>query len=246
MDKNLWYFVGLWLGDGAKDATSITSADVEIIEFIKTLVKTLNLKLSIYKSKSKAFELNISSKKCRYCKQVHQYTLQGVYIKTYNSIKEAALDNNIKYSSNISHCSEGKHKHCGGYKWTIDKIVKNNTLRVLLEKLNLINNKHVPKELFTESTENIKHFLAGFIDSDGTLDYSTIKITQKYEHIIDGLIEVCHILGYKCRKKVFYVKNQPYYAMFIKGDLTDLPVLLDRKRPKKPSKIPKAMKEYYG
>jgi len=35
-------------------------------------------------------------------------------------------------------------------------------------------------------------------------------------------------------------------VFYFKGDLTDLPVLLDRKRSKKPSKIPKAMKEYYG
>ena len=36
MDKE-WYFIGLWLGDGAKDATSITSADIEIIEYLKFL-----------------------------------------------------------------------------------------------------------------------------------------------------------------------------------------------------------------
>ncbi len=53
-------------------------------------------------------------------KKVSQYTLDGVYIQTFDSLHEAArsLGNN-KYSSGISNCINGKRKSCKGYIWKL-------------------------------------------------------------------------------------------------------------------------------
>lgn len=49
-------------------------------------------------------------------KKVNMYDLNDNYIKTYNSIIEASLDNNL-YHSNITACCKGKLHKTGGYKW---------------------------------------------------------------------------------------------------------------------------------
>lgn len=49
-------------------------------------------------------------------KKVKQYTLDGKYIKTWESIKEASISYNLKGYS-ISYCCNGKRNHAGGYKW---------------------------------------------------------------------------------------------------------------------------------
>lgn len=53
-------------------------------------------------------------------KKVHQFTFEGEYIKTYHSVTEASLQNNINGSGIILTC-QGKRGKCGGYKWSYDK-----------------------------------------------------------------------------------------------------------------------------
>lgn len=49
------YFLGLWLGDGSSDSVGITSMDKEVIDYIYSYAKILNLQVSIYnKQKNKA------------------------------------------------------------------------------------------------------------------------------------------------------------------------------------------------
>lgn len=49
-------------------------------------------------------------------KPVSKYYKQDVLLKNYNSIREAAISNNLP-ESNISMCCNGKLKTCGGFKW---------------------------------------------------------------------------------------------------------------------------------
>lgn len=50
-------------------------------------------------------------------KIVYQYDLNGVFIKKWNSLKEAAEKLKVN-SNNISCCCSGKMKTCKGYKWS--------------------------------------------------------------------------------------------------------------------------------
>ena len=50
-------------------------------------------------------------------KAVAKYNDSGKLLAIYDSIKEAALENNIKTPSNISHAISGKQKRCGGFRW---------------------------------------------------------------------------------------------------------------------------------
>lgn len=49
-------------------------------------------------------------------KPVEQLTIEGVIIKTYPSIKEAARQLGL-HAQNIGQCCRGKYRHVGGYRW---------------------------------------------------------------------------------------------------------------------------------
>ena len=50
-------------------------------------------------------------------KSVAKYDDLGNFIEAYDSIKEAAISNNIKTPSNINAAISGKQKRCGGFRW---------------------------------------------------------------------------------------------------------------------------------
>lgn len=54
-------------------------------------------------------------------KSVNQYTLDGTYIRTYNCLKEAAIDCGLKNACRITTaCKDWKHTS-GGYRWRFKK-----------------------------------------------------------------------------------------------------------------------------
>lgn len=50
-------------------------------------------------------------------KTINQYDLDGNYIKTFATMKEALIELNIKSSCHISDCCRGKRNKCYGYIW---------------------------------------------------------------------------------------------------------------------------------
>ena len=48
---------------------------------------------------------------------IKQFTMNGLYIRTFDSIQEAAESMGKKCGSHISAVAKGKRSHCGGYKW---------------------------------------------------------------------------------------------------------------------------------
>jgi group I intron endonuclease len=51
-------------------------------------------------------------------KKVDMYSIEGVFIKTFDSILEATEENKVKSKSNIIQCCKGKVYSAGGYRWT--------------------------------------------------------------------------------------------------------------------------------
>ncbi len=56
-------------------------------------------------------------------KSIDQFDMNGIFIKTYDSIKHASEENNVGRDS-IYGCCIGKYKQGGGYKWKYSKITK--------------------------------------------------------------------------------------------------------------------------
>lgn len=177
------YYLGLWLGDGSSNDTSVTTMDNEIVEYLKQYSNNTSLKISITEqdSKSKIYRIYSPSR---------------------------------KFGSN--------------------------SILSSLQKLNLINNKHIPFDYKTNSEINRLKLLAGLIDSDGYLSSSSrsecYEIIQKNKQLADDIVYIARSLGFraiikKCNKSI---KSTgfigEYYRIHIVGDLGRIPVVLDRKK----------------
>lgn len=100
------------------------------INGIKTDNRVVNLEFCSYSHNIKeAYRLGlkkpikiIGSNNVR-SKKVNQYNLIGEYIKTWDCIKDASRELNIK-DSNISLCCKGKRNKAGGYMWKYEEFNK--------------------------------------------------------------------------------------------------------------------------
>lgn len=106
----------------------------------------------------------------------------------------------------------------------------NNKFRQDLINLNLINNKHIPKEYMNSSFEQKLDFIKGIMDTDGTIDKRNGRctFTQKNKDIIYSVTEILRSIGINVKnpiKKVAKIsgkeKEYPYYEI---GFMTTLPV----------------------
>lgn len=114
---------------------SITSGAKDIGENSKNISKCLHHKISnaygykwffvwdetqpdkdrIIKDEDKGIYENISKAKFL-PKPINMYTRDDIYVRTYNTVAEAANNLNIS-GPHISSCCNGNRKTCGGYKW---------------------------------------------------------------------------------------------------------------------------------
>lgn len=103
-----------------------------------------------------------------------------------------------------------------------------------LRSLNLINNKHIPKDYIYTSKEDRQYLIAGLIDTDGWVDKSgRVHLEMTKKEIIESAYEILLSLGYRPTKikdkipSVKYVKDEieekhfgkrVYYFSFIDNE----------------------------
>ncbi len=175
------------------------------------------------------------------CKTGYAYACHGkldteiiAYLEKWGNDNDAKFTqiNNQKYSYSIS---------------SIDNFKKQAPLKKLLDKYNLVNNKHIPKEYLINSKEIRLQLLAGIIDTDGYIyQDGTIEICQttKHQKLIDDIIYLVRSLGFYCHvstKKTNYIyKKTDILALAVRlkisGNISDIPTLLPRKKPINTSK----------
>jgi hypothetical protein len=153
------------------------------------------------------------------------------------------LKNNLsKYNCYLSHMPSAL------YGYNICTINKHNPTRTtnyfknILDKFNLINNKHIPLVYKCNSRENRLKLLAGLIDTDGSLiGKSGYEFSQGLEHeqLIDDVIYLCRSLGFSCYKNIKKtswtnkgIKNHgTTWRICIYGNgIEEIPVLCPRKK----------------
>jgi DNA topoisomerase II len=116
-------------------------------------------------------------------------------------------------------------------------------LKKQLEKYNLINNKHIPKEYIINSKEIRLQLLAGIIDTDGTVfrNGTRIQISQGHIHkqLIYDILYLARSLGFCCSIRSFItkyklknneIKESLAYIINISGNIEDIPTKLPRKK----------------
>ncbi len=102
-----------------------------------------------------------------------------------------------------------------------------------LNKLNLLQNKHIPHIYKTNTRKNRLKLLAGLIDSDGNKNKQRYEFCNKNKTLIEDVIFVCRSLGFSAYKNKKIVNGELYFVVHITGNLYKIPVKISRKKIRK-------------
>ena len=108
----------------------------------------------------------------------------------------------------------------------------------ILEKENLLKNKHIPLKYKRNDVETRLELLAGLIDTDGSLSGGCYDIIQKRKNIAEDICFLARSVGLaaytrQCEKSCMYKgekKIGTYYRSTISGDIDRIPVRIFRKK----------------
>jgi len=131
----------------------------------------------------------------------------------------------------------------------IDGTKRKAPFKALLQKYNLVKNKHIPKDYLVNSRKNRLALLAGIIDTDGTVqsDGTRIIITQGLNHtqLAKDIVFLAKSLGFTCSTHIMKtqwthkgeLRRGTAINMNISGaGVEDIPTRLPRKKCVAPSK----------
>ena len=254
--KNVWKterkVVKEFRADGQKNGELTKNKNINFLKQDEIEISVNDfLKLSNYqKQHYKLFRVGVDYERCEH---LISPRMMGIWLGNGHSscsyvtsvddeiikycIREAAmLNDNIALKA-----SHKESEHIKNIRFYNDGIHSSN-FRMELKRLNLINNKHIPKEYLIDSRENRLELLAGIIDTDGyaSKDRHGYEISLMNKTLSEDLKTLCQQLGFrtKSKKQLCYFKNmypesngyKEVYTVSINGKLSEIPVLLERKK----------------
>jgi DNA topoisomerase-2 len=152
------------------------------------------------------------------------------YLENWGEYNDATLTKANKYHYNFSSTMNKGKKGCA-------------PLKMCLNKYNLINNKHVPKEYLMNDRQTRLAVLAGIIDTDGSVSRNgtRIQITQGLNHtqLANDIAYLARSLGFACHMNIRNTtwsykgekKTGEAFNINISGSgVEDIPTRLPRKK----------------
>lgn len=107
---------------------------------------------------------------------------------------------------------------------------RNNPILRVLQGLNVINNKHIPREYLVNSRENRLALFAGIVDTDGYVQNNSLEIAQKSHALADDIVFLARSLGLRARASDKVVNGVTYKRINISGDMSELPTRVARRK----------------
>lgn len=160
-------------------------------------------------------------------------SLQGLQITTADHEIVAYLQHHMQHT--VSNGSVSKYQYsdeCPTYALVTPRGCKN----PLLEKMrSTFTSVRIPHEYLTSTHKNRVSLLAGLVDSDGYHHNGSYEITQKRKGLAEDICFLARSLGFRATMKAkvvkqFDPKGVTYWRVSIVGDLSQVPVILDRKK----------------
>jgi len=117
------------------------------------------------------------------------------------------------------------------------------SLTSYLQDLNLLGNKHIPDTYKINSRKNRLKLLAGLIDSDGHRFDNCYEIICKKKELKDDIVYLCRSLGIWTNTGIKHSKkyNKDYFRICLSGEMSEIPVLLSKKKCYKRKQIKNAL-----
>lgn len=119
-----------------------------------------------------------------------------------------------------------------------------NPLTNFLSRIGILNNKRIPVN-YLRNTRNIRlSILAGIIDSDGHYAKKGYEICVLCTDLKDDIVYLCRSLGFNV--SINPKKNWKGYRLYISGEkLTDIPILIERKKAEQRKQIKDALRTQF-
>lgn len=184
---------------------------------------------------------------CCPSKEIHKY------LKDYSKILDLKF---VEYKDK---------RNCNSNSYSLSKTCnqKSNILYNMLNKNNLLNNKHIPNNYKYNIREIRLQILAGLLDTDGYLYNGNFDIIIKSEKLADDVCFLARSLGFRVNKRIKNVKfnfkngdtDRNYFHLSIIGDCSIIPTKVKKAPKRKINKNhlvtgikiePLGIGEYYG
>lgn len=168
------------------------------------------------------------------------------------SIDEEVISYLYEYAENFNELSVKTYiqkDRINNYALTGVRKIKNEITEEF-RALDLINNKHIPKEYLIDSYENRLKLLAGLLDTDGYLDVKkgVFEFSNKNKDLANEVVYLSKSLGFYSSITQVEKSSQngtigTYYTIYIAGDVYKIPTKIKRKQSKKREKIKVELKD---
>ncbi len=200
------YALGVWLGDGTSAAAQYTSADPEIAAYIEAeglvVVPTnVDRRYAIRLPERDA----LPERLCPMCGgffvpktsqvQTCGKTCGGALRSSGGVGRQAACPDCGGPSAGLAQCQS-----CGG---------DHGTVKALLRKLGVLNNKHIPMQYLRASVAQRRALLAGLLDTDGTVTPSgVVQFSVTSRRLAEDARELIAGLGHRVRMSTKRVRGR--------------------------------------
>lgn len=241
------YWTGAWIGDGTSTKCQITTADQEIVDYTTVIAESYGMKVVQQKNKIVYSITNGNGGRVGGHPRPQKEVVLAA-IRCLEASRSEWLWTATAKEHGVSVIVLRKYyaMHTEG---TLDEYYRQhekNPIILALKGLGVWNNKHIPKCYLENSRDVRLKVLAGIIDTDGSLDHGggyVMRFANK--RLLDDVVTLARSLGFKCNDVASYMamctnasggpKACQAYRTRISGgnNLSDIPVLLERKRSKK-------------
>ena len=157
------YTLGAWLGDGTSAAAQITTADDEVVMFLEAdgFVVTPTSATMRYSIRMPLGE--VAQRSCVVCGE--SFTPRTNAVKTCGRSCGGKSKGTERLVAHCVDCGEA----CTGLRQCQDCRDDHGTVKALLRKVGVLDNKHIPVNYLRASEAQRRALLAGLLDTDGTV-----------------------------------------------------------------------------
>ncbi len=189
------YVLGAWLGDGTSAGASITTADQEVVMLLEAEGLVVTRRAALMRYSLKLPQENSARRECVVCGVA--FVPQTAQVKTCGR-SCAGRSKGIGGFNVRATCPD-----CGGASSGLHQCrpcrQDHGTVLALLRKLDVLDNKHVPRSYRRASETQRRALLAGLLDTGGTVTSTgSIQFTSTCQVLARHVFEVVVSLGYRC------------------------------------------------
>ncbi|GAA1981615.1 hypothetical protein GCM10009799_03370 [Nocardiopsis rhodophaea] len=202
------YFLGAWLGDGASSTSRITTVDPEVLRNIEDeglIIKPVGATKHSFGVFLPQQDSSSVQRSCVVCGTSFTPKLPHVRSCGQSCGGKARFVSAPVPQTSCTDCG----RPCFAQSRCRECIDDHGSLKALLRKIGVLDNKHIPADYLRASVRQRKALLAGLIDTDGTVNASgSIQFAVTNRRLAYDVRELAHSLGYRSGMSTKQVKGR--------------------------------------